>query len=211
MAYKNKIGMETFMGKLEKKEDTRGNRIDAAQRLTKLAGIIAQGHADILGRDVVLGDQVESCWSVTVRDGFIHYDLSLKIPLSETGHHGTCSISQTAGEQSPAKPTGGRDRKSGKGRHTAKKHKKTTGALWKIVKKAVQDKRPVSDADASALMTNLNQYEKFVKDEWRPQWEQCVQAVMKCMEATRSGDFKTAEAFLKEANDLTKVCHKKFK
>ncbi len=203
------------MGKLEKKEDTQGTRIEAAQRLTKLAGIIAQGHADILGREVVLGDQVESCWSVTVRDGFIHYDLSLKIPLSETGQQQACGTMAQAVETAPGKQgkaTGKEKGKgSGKGRHGAKKHKKTTGALWKIVKKAIQDKRPVSDADASALMSNLNQYDKFVKDEWRSQWEQCVQAAARCVEAARNGDFKTAETLLKEVNDRTKACHKKYK
>ncbi len=199
------------MGKLEKKEDAQGSRIDAAQRLTKLAGIIAQGHADILGRDVVLGDKVESCWSVTVRDGFIHYDLSLKIPLSDAGRAGTCNITQDTGEYPSAKRTAGAGRKSGKGRYRAKKHKKTTGALWKIVKKAVQDKRPVSDADASALMKNLRQYNDFVKDEWQPQWEECVQAVEQCIEAIKKQDFKTADTLQKKVNDLTKTCHKKFK
>jgi hypothetical protein len=208
--------METFMGKLEKKEDTRGTRIEAAQRLTKLAGIIAQGRADILGRDVVLGDQVESCWSVTVRDGFIHYDLSLKIPLSETGDQKTCGIPPHPEEAATAMRgrSGAKGRKgknSAKGRHGAKKHKKTTGALWKIVKKAVQDKRPIPDADASALMANLHQYDAFVKDEWRGQWDQCVKAAAGCVEAARSGDFKTAEVLLKEVNDRTKACHKKHK
>ncbi len=203
------------MAKVEKKEDTRGTRIEAAQRLTRLAGIIAQGHADILGREVVLGDQVESCWSVNIRDGFIHYDLSLKIPLSEPGQPEPCCRMPQPEGPTPRRQGrgggGGRVKGAGKGRYEAKKLKKTTGALWKIVKKAVQDRRAVADEDAQALVSNLNDYGQYVEDEWRSQWEACVQAAKECVEATKRGDFKGAEALMKEVNDLTKACHKKYK
>ncbi len=194
------------MGKLEKREDAHGSRIDAAKRLTTLSGIVAQGRTDILGQEVVFGQEVESRWSITVRDGFIHYELSLRIPVQELGQDGK---GQEVFSDRAALSNVSTHR--GRGRHKAKKHKKTTGALWKIVKKAVQEGRPVSDADAAAMMENLNRYDEFVAQEWRPQWERCTQAVARCIQATRAGDFRSAKALLNEVNDLTRVCHKRYK
>ncbi len=194
------------MGKLEKKDDTRGSRVEAARRLTKLAGIVAEGRADILGQEVILGHEVESRWGVTVRDGFIQYDLSLKIPVSETGR-----TERNGHETYGSKEGFYKGTSTGRGRYNAKKHKKTTGALWKIVKKAVQEGIPVSDADATAMIENLSGYDEFVEPEWSDRWERCTHAVVRCIQASRAGDVKAAQALMKEVNALTRACHKRYK
>ncbi len=197
--------METFMGKLEKKEDTRGSRVDAAQRLTRLAGIIAQGRADLLGREVVMGDEVDSCWSITVRDGVVRYELSLAIPVVEDVQPaGSVSEAVSAGERLPKK-------KKGKGRYQAKKIKKTSGALWKIIKKAVQEKRAVSESEQADIERNFAEYAPFVEEEWKEQWDKCADAVFESIGASRQGDFERAQALVKEANNIMKACHKKYK
>ena len=198
------------MGKQKKKEHADGGRQDAARRLTRLAGIIADGRTHIMDREIELGDEVESDWSVTVKDGFIHYELALRIPVEGTSGPVDNATAPETGSISPPPASKGKKRAS-KGRYQAKKTKKTTGALWKIVKKSVSDRVPLSDADIADIQANFKAYDEYVQDEWRDRWQECVSAAERCMDAARQGDFKTAETYLRKVNELTKACHAKYK
>ncbi len=198
------------MGKQKKKEYANEGRQATAQRLTRLAGIIADGHANILDREITLGDKVESEWSVKVRDDFIHYELALRIPIEGASDPAAGTTLDPPGTVAPRQVSRGRKRSS-RERYHAKKIKKTTGALWKVVKKSVGDQVPLSDADIADMLANFKEYDEYVEDKWRESWLECVNAAKRCMDAARQGDFRSAETYLKQVNVLTKACHGKYK
>ena len=171
-----------------------------AQELTRLSGIIAEGEFIIGESTLTLGETVSFSYETKVKNNFIAIDISLRIPLNKE-ESGEMPFSSVTPQKKPKKEIG----------YSGKKIKKTIAALWKLVKKSVEQGQQPPKKDVDDLLDNLASYTPYTEPAWESQWKECQDAVAKVMALVQNNHFEEANALIKDIDQMTRECHKKFK
>jgi XXXCH domain-containing protein len=96
-------------------------------------------------------------------------------------------------------------------RYQEKLLKKSMSAIWKGMRRELEDGIAPRQMDWDDFMEKIDRYTQTAMPEWRSQWEECVQEIHGIRAALQRNDLTAARIHMQNAHAITKACHKKWK
>lgn len=96
-------------------------------------------------------------------------------------------------------------------RYEEKLLKKSMSPIWKGMRKELEDGIVPRQIDWDDLMEKIDRYTQTAMPAWKTQWEECVREIHGLRAALQRNDMSAARIHMKNADAITKSCHKKWK
>ncbi len=96
-------------------------------------------------------------------------------------------------------------------RYEEKLLKKSMSPIWKGIRKDLEEGLMPKQVDWDDFMEKVNRYTETAMPEWKAQWEECVKEIHALRAALQRNNLSAARIHIKNADAITKFCHKKWK
>ncbi len=177
------------------------SKSEMRKMLKNLATEIGAGKVTV-GGDTV--DLIDPCYvksRARVREGRLEYQI-----LFEADTAGKEDIPDS--EPGTDKPAAEKARGGKKG---AKAIKKELKGLWKVVLPAIEAGNTPDQQVMQRVIALCNEYDHYVEEAWKQEWEVCKSELGSCFEAAASGNHTEAGEMMGRVKEMIRNCHSRYK
>jgi len=176
------------------------DRKTLAAELRQLADQLDRGALEVEQRTVPVGEPLFRKTKRKVKDDRAYLTFSCKIAIATP---------PSAAESAATKPTPAKQRPDVQGTPAAAKiMKKEIARLWKELGGRIGAAAQPAAADMAKLRRLFAEYQLYAPAAWADDWQRCVTAVGRCLDAAAASDFAAARRLIDAIDQQTKTCHK---
>jgi XXXCH domain-containing protein len=96
-------------------------------------------------------------------------------------------------------------------RYEEKLLKKSMSPIWKSMRRELEAGVLPNQVDWNDFWEKIERYTQTAMPEWKAQWQECIEEVQAMHIALKQNDIEAARRHMKNADAITKACHKRWK
>lgn len=166
-----------------------------------LAAQVNQGEITVGANTVEVAGSYFLNSRARVKKGRLEYQISFEADLPG-GRHEEGRPDKKNQESLKGKPSGKKE---------GERIKKEIKPLWKEIVTRVEAGESPAQEVSQQIMKLCTDYDNWVEENWKEDWNNCKFKLERCLEASGNGDHDEAGRIMAEIKGLVKDCHDKYK